>query len=283
MLVDLEASVIAFPFRQTFAPNLHVIGPLPYIGGKNRIARKIVTIFPKHITYVEPFAGGAQVFFRKERSRVEVLNDLYGEIVNFFRVCQQHHDELLRCLKFVLVSREWFERLEKQNPESLTDIQKAVRFFYLRKTCYAGLVRHQNYNYSVVSPSSFNPGRLPKLIEETHQRLQRVQIECLPYEQILERFDRPATLFYLDPPYFGLKLYKFNFSEADFIALEQRLRKLRGKFVLSLNDVPAVRRIFGGFHFREIELAYTAQQSAGKRFAELLITNYETPYPEVKP
>jgi DNA adenine methylase len=282
-LVDLEAGVIGFHPEQTFVSKLQVIGPLPYIGGKNRIAKKIVTIFPKHTTYVEPFAGGAQVFFHKEPSRVEVLNDLYGEIVNFFRVCQQHHEELLRCLKFVLVSRQWFERFEKQEPDSLTDIQRAVRFFYLRKTCYAGLVRHQNYNYSVVSPSSFNPGRLPKLIEETHRRLQRVQIECLPYEQILERFDRPATLFYLDPPYFGLKLYKFNFSEADFITLEQRLRKLRGKFVLSLNDVPAVRRIFGGFHFQEIELAYTAQQSAGKRFAELLITNYAIPEPEVKP
>jgi len=62
-------------------------GPLSYIGGKNRLAKRLIEIFPEHTTYVEAFAGGAQVFFRKEPSRVEVLNDLDGEIVNFFRVC----------------------------------------------------------------------------------------------------------------------------------------------------------------------------------------------------
>jgi len=69
-----------------------MVGPLSYIGGKNRLARQVIEIFPKHTTYVEAFAGGAQVFFHKEPSKVEVLNDLDGEIVNFFRVCQAHHD-----------------------------------------------------------------------------------------------------------------------------------------------------------------------------------------------
>ena len=81
-------------------------GPLAYIGGKRAIATKIIEVFPKHTTYVEAFAGGAQVFFRKEPSKVEVLNDLDGEMVNFYRVCQQHYEELLRYLHFMLVSRQ---------------------------------------------------------------------------------------------------------------------------------------------------------------------------------
>lgn len=254
-------------------------GPIPYVGGKNRIAQAIIEIFPQHTTYAEAFAGGAQVLFHKEPSKVEVLNDLDGEVVNFFRACQQHYEELLRCLRFILVSRTWFELFEKQNPDALTDIQRAARFFVLQKMSYAGLVRHHNYNYSVVGPPSFNPGKLPQLLEKVHERLQRVQIECLPYEEILNRFDRPASLFYLDPPYYGRKLYKFNFAEADFLALNERLLHLRGKFVLSLNDVPEVRRIFRRFHFTEIELAYTAQQTAGKRFRELLITNFRPDKP----
>jgi DNA adenine methylase len=249
-------------------------GPFPYVGGKRRLASQIVEIFPKHTTYIEPFCGGGQVLFHKAPSKVEVINDLYGEVVNFFRVCQLHYEELLRCLRFVLVSRKWYEIFEKQNPDTLTDIQRAARFLYLQKTSYAGLVRHQNYNYSVESPSSFNPGRLPELIENTHKRLQRVQIEQLPYEEILKRFDRKETLFYLDPPYFAKTLYKFNFKEDDFVVLAERLGRLEGKFVLSLNDVPEVRRIFKQFQFREVELAYTAQQTAGKRFHELLITNF---------
>ena len=249
-------------------------GPLSYIGGKNRIANDIIKIFPKHTTYVEPFAGGAQVLFHKEPSRAEVLNDLNQEIVNFFRVCQLHHEEFLRYMRFILVSRQWFALFEAQTPASLTDIQRAARFFYLQKNAYAGLINHPRYAYSVESPRSWNPANLPKLIEDAHQRLARVQIECLPYETILSRFDRPTTLFYLDPPYWGRNLYKFNFSAADFKALEERLRAIQGNFVLSLNDVPEVREIFGRFHFREIEISYTAQQKAGKRYRELLIKNF---------
>jgi DNA adenine methylase len=252
-----------------------VKGPLAYIGGKNRIAKQIIEIFPQHSTYVEAFAGGAQTLFHKEPSTVEVLNDLDSDVVTFFRVCQSHHDELVRYLRFVVISREWFDLLQSQDVKGLTDIQRAARFLYLQKNAYAGLVRKRKLGYSVTGPSRFNPEGIPELIEDAHKRLARVQIEHLPYEQILERYDRPTTLFYLDPPYFGRKLYNFNFSESDFEELAKRIGKLRGNFVLSLNDVPEVRRIFGHFHSREIELAYTAQQKAGKRFRELLITNFK--------
>ncbi len=255
--------------------NDRMAGPLSYIGGKNRIALKIIKIFPQHTTYVEPFAGGAQVFFRKEPSESEVLNDLNDEIVNFFRVCQLHEGEFLRYLQFIVASRTWFALFEGQNPATLTDVQRAVRLFYLQKNAYAGLVRNPRYSYSVLAPKSFNPARVREMIERAHRRLQRTQIECLPYEEILTRFDRPTTLFYIDPPYWGKSLYKFNFGEEDFTKLEERLRAIRGKFVLSINDVPEIREIFRGFHVREIDLCYTAQRAAGKRYAELLITNFE--------
>ena len=196
-----------------------MIGPLPYIGGKNRIAKKIIEIFPAHTTYVEVFAGGAQVLFHKEPSTVEVLNDLDGDVVNFFRICQSHYEELIRYLKFILASRRWFALFEAENPESLTDIQRAARFFYFQKNAFAGLVRRRKYSYAVAGPSSFNPGRIPQLLENVHKRLERVQIECLPYSEILKRFDRPTTLFYLDPPYHGRSLYRFNFTDEDFVKL----------------------------------------------------------------
>lgn len=249
-------------------------GPLSYIGGKNRIAAKIIGFFPQHKTYVEAFAGGAQVLFHKEPSPVEVLNDLDRDVVNFFRVCQSHYEELLRYLRFTIVSRAWFELLQKQEASTLTDVQRAARFLYLQKNAYAGLVNKRKFGYTIVEPSRFNPERLPELLANTHKRLARVQIECLPYQDILRRYDRPTTLFYLDPPYFDRKLYRFNFSENDFEDLAQRLGKLEGKFILSLNDVPEVREIFAKFKMREIDLPYTAQREAGKRFRELLISNF---------
>lgn len=252
-----------------------MVGPLSYIGGKNRLAKQVIALFPKHTTYVEAFAGGAQVFFRKEPSTVEVLNDLDGEIVNFYRVCQNHYEELLRYLRFVLVSRRWFDLFKATDPATLTDIQRAVRKLYLQKNSFASLVLNPIYHRNVVQPPGFNLERLPELIEKTHKRLERVQIECAPYEEILKRYDRKETLFYLDPPYYGIKLYRHNLTPEDFAKLAKHLTKLRGKFVLSLNDVPQVRSIFGRFHIESVALHYTAQKHAGRRYGEVFIRNFQ--------
>jgi len=257
-----------------------MIGPLSYIGGKNRLAKQIISLLPAHTTYVEPFAGGAQVFFHKEPSKVEVLNDLDGEIVNFFRVCQWHYQELVRCLAYCPASRRLHELFAAAAPATLTDIQRAARFFYLQKNSFGGLVVRQRFHYGVIQRPNYNPSRIPETIERAHQRLQRVQIESLPYEQILEKYDRPTTLFYLDPPYWQRKLYRFNLSNQDFLELEQRLHRLKGKFVLSLDDHPEVRKLFRNWRMERTELAYTAQRKTGKRYGELLITNFE-PAPEV--
>ena len=248
-------------------------GPLSYIGGKNRLARHLISLFPQHTTYAEPFAGGAQVFFHKEPSAVEVLNDLNGEIVNFFRVCQWHYEELIRYLKFCVVSRKLYSQLLVTDPHSLTDVQRAGRFFYLQKNCYGGLVLKQNYHYGVTKRPNYTVDRIPQIMQATHERLQGVQIECLPYEEILERYDRPTTLFYLDPPYYDRKLYRFNFSKEDFTVLNERLRKLKGRFILSLNDVPEVRQIFSRFKIRSVMLAYSTAKGSSKRYGEVIISN----------
>jgi len=252
-----------------------MIGPLPYVGGKNRLAKKIISLIPDHITYVEPFAGGAQVLFHKSPSNVEVLNDLNYDIVNFFRVCQWHHEELVRYLRFTLISRRLHELHLKTNPEVLTDVQKAARLFHLQKNSFGGLVIKQAFHYGVTQPSNFNPARIPEIIEQTHRRLARVQIESLPYEVILEKYDRATTFYFLDPPFWGPKLYKFNFEEMDFHALADRLRKIKGKFILSLNDRPEVRNVFRDFQIEDCDIAYTAQARPGKRYKELLIHNYQ--------
>lgn len=251
-----------------------MVGPLPYIGGKNRLATKIISLLPEHTTYVEPFAGGAQVLFHKPPSEVEVLNDLDFDIVNFFRVCQWHYEELVRYLRYCVASRKLHELHVKSNPETLTDIQRAGRFFYLQKNSFGGLVLKQKFHYGVTQPSNYNLARIPEIIERAHHRLQKVQIESLPYEQILERYDRPTTCFYLDPPYWERKLYKFNFTESQFIDMEQRLRVLKGKFILSLDDRPEVRELFAHFQMESVDLAYTAKRDTRARHAEVLITNF---------
>lgn len=238
------------------------------------MCRRIIAAFPAHHTYVEPFAGGAQIFFHKQPSAVEVLNDLDGEIVNFYRTLQWHHEELVRHLRFSIVSRKLFDLLTAVDPRSLTDVQRAARFFYLQKNSFGGRVVRQNYHYSIAKRPNYTPARIPEILLKTHERLSGVQIECLPYETILEKYDSPHTLFYCDPPYFGRELYRFNFSEKDFSLLAERLSRIQGKFVLSLNDTSEVRRLFRPFRIQSFHTSYSAQPKAGKRYGELLITNF---------
>jgi DNA adenine methylase len=251
-----------------------MIGPLAYIGGKNRLASRLVQLFPEHKTYIEPFCGGAQVFFRKDPAQAEILNDLNEDIFNLLRVCQLHHEELIRYLRYAVVSRRWFELFEKTLPETLTDIQRAARFFFLQKNCYGGLVRRRNFCVSVQDNSNYNPETLPELIGRVHERLLHVQLECTPYQDIFRKYDRPFAFFYLDPTYFNKPYYKFNFTEQDYIELAAQLKLLKGKFLMSLNDTPEIRQIFSAFSISTIDLVYTARKNAGKKYTELLISNY---------
>jgi len=250
-------------------------GPLSYVGGKNRFVTKILPLLPKHVTYVEPFAGGAQIFYQKPPSKVEVLNDLDGELVNFYRVCQSHHDELLRYMRFLVVSREWYARLQGTPSESLTDIQRAARYFYLQKSSFGGRVANQSYAIHVVQPPNFSKARLAGVIEATHTRLSRTQIESLPYDKAIEKYDRPTTFYYIDPPYYGVRgLYRFDFEHRDFENLADVLRTIKGKFLLSTNDHPAVRELFADFQMESFSVSYSLQPRAGRRYQELLIKNY---------
>jgi DNA adenine methylase len=119
------------------------------------------------------------------------------------------------------------------------------------------------------------------VLHMAHERLLNVQLECLPYQEIITRYDRPDTFFYLDPPYFGLPHYKFNFTENDYIELAAVLSNLKGRFLLSLNDKPPVRRIFASFKIHSLNFSYSAQRQAGKTYREVLISNYSLPVPTV--
>ncbi len=253
-----------------------MIGPLPYVGGKRRVANAIAALLPPHVTYVEPFAGGAQVFFHKAPSRVEVLNDLDGDVVNFLRVCQHHAEELIRWLRHAVASRALFEWFARLDPAALTDVQRAARFLYLQKNAFGGRTHGRHFHYAVEGRQNYSPVRLPAVLRAAAARLADVQLEQRPYGEVLARYDRPGTCFYLDPPYVRRALYRHNLADADFFALADRLRKIRGAFLLSINDHPVARAAFAGFHCRPLRLPYTASRAVPTA-VELLFANFELP------
>lgn len=168
----------------------------PYVGGKRKPAKHILPLFSDHKTYVEPFCGAAAIFFLKEPSKAEVLNDINGELINLYRVVAHHLEEFYKQFKWALYSRQIFEWEQLKHPHTLTDIQRAVRFMYLQKSSFGGKVAGQSFGAGAGSPAKFNFLSLETELSAAHLRLQRVVIEHRPWAALVEQYDRPDTLFY---------------------------------------------------------------------------------------
>ncbi len=115
----------------------------PYVGGKRILAPEVIKRINAvaHNTYAEPFVGMGGVFFRRTQCpRAEVINDLNGDVANFFRILQRHYVHFMEMLRFQLTSRREFERLIATDPDTLTDLERAARFLYLQKAAFGGKV-----------------------------------------------------------------------------------------------------------------------------------------------
>ncbi len=250
---------------------------LSYMGGKSLLAGKIVSKMPEHTCYCEVFAGAAWLLFRKEESKVEIINDINTDLVTLYRVVKHHLEEFIRYLKWILVARDEFERFKAENPETLTDIQRAVRFYYLLKTGYASRIKNPTFSVAPSGKPRFNLLRIEEELSSVHIRLSRVYVENMHYADLIRRFDRPETLFYVDPPYYGYEDYYGEgiFNREDFKTLRDLLAAIEGKFILSINDMPEIRELYKGFHVEKADTMYTSSKNGNKRVSELLIMNYE--------
>lgn len=230
---------------------------IPWMGGKRKLAKSILPHFPEHVCYVEAFAGGAALFFLKQPSATEVLNDCNNELITLYRVCQHHLEEFVRQFKWSLVSRQMFEWLKMTPVETLTDIQRACRYFYIQKMAFGGKVHGQLFGTSKTHPPRLNLLRLEETLSQAHLRLSRCYIERLDWRKCIEKYDGPDTLFFLDPPYWKCEHYGVPFPWEEYVALSEVLAGLKGKAILTINDHPDVRALFDCFRAQPVETRYT--------------------------
>ncbi|OYR25711.1 DNA adenine methylase [Brucella pseudogrignonensis] len=252
--------------------------PAAYIGGKRQLAKRIcqkIDTIP-HSLYAEPFVGMGGVFFRRTAApRAEFINDRSKDVANLFRILQRHYPQLMDTLRFQITSRSDFERLTVTDPDTLTDLERAARFIYLQRLTFGGKVAGRSFGINYSGSSRFNLTTLAPLLQEVHERLASVVIENLDWQAFIDRYDRPETLFYLDPPYWGTEgVYgKELFGRDQFEILAERLGRIKGWFILSINDVPEIRSIFSAFNIEGVDLTYTAAGGKGKAVKELIIMN----------
>ena len=249
-----------------------------WLGGKSQLARTIIELMPEHKAYVEVFGGAGWVLFKKTPSTIELINDINDDLINLYRVLKYHFEAFLSEYELVLFSRTQFNDFRQQT-KGLTDIQRAVRFYYLLRSAF-GCQLDGSFTYSRDRISRMRLGeRLREHLSSIHQRLENVIIENQSYDYVIKRMDGEQTLFYLDPPYWDCEgVYgKGIWSKDDFYALKNTLDGIKGKFILSLNDVPEVRALFADYQMTHRKIRWTVNTKAAHEAHngnELIITNF---------
>lgn len=263
-------------FEGLFKPIPGTRSPIAWQGGKSRLVAQILPMVPAHDTYCEAFAGAAWMLFRKPQSKVEIINDINRDLVNLYRIVKHHLDELVRQFRWLLCSRSEFERFMQTPAETLTDIHRAVRFYYLMRNGYSGKVTGQTFGYALTAPPRFNLLRVEEDLSAAHVRLSQVYVENQPWSRMLERYDSARTFFYLDPPYYGCEddYGKGLFARAEFERMAGQLAGIAGRFIVSLNDKPEVRAIFKAFEIRSVTTRYSMDLNARGSVREVLIGNW---------
>jgi DNA adenine methylase len=261
--------------------------PIRWVGGKSRLRKHIIPLIPDHTCYVEPFAGAAWVLFGKAPSPVEVINDIDQELVNFFGVLKHKPEELIRAFEWELVSRTEFERLAELDPSTLNDVERAHRFYYLIMAGWGGELDYPRFQTSISDGGHGNRliGALKHLRQRlypVYERLRTVIIEDLKWEDCVDRYDRPKTFMYVDPPYpqNGCN-YKYNMQDwKDHRQLAIRLAESRCKWILSSYDVPEMRQMYEGYNIIPIQSysGMNAKKHSAERVLnrEILIANFDT-------
>lgn len=253
--------------------------PIKWVGSKRQLRKQITDIFPEHTCYVEPFLGGGSIFFWKEKSNVEIINDYDDHIVNFFKVLRDDKEKLLDKIENTLVSRTLFLEYRQSNWLELDSIERAFRFYYIVKSSFGGLWRF-NQDGECNSPfaGSPSPKARPTIytknsletVKKAHKRLQDAVIECDDYRNIVERYDKPDTLFFLDPPYDTEYTYGVSF---DYDELLEVCKNIKGKFILTLNG--EMQGKFKEFNIVETSVNYSVTSKSGDNTKkEIIITNY---------
>ncbi|MEM2991554.1 MAG: DNA adenine methylase [Halobacteria archaeon] len=271
---------------------MEINSPFRYAGGKFYARKLIMRYIPPHSCYIEPFAGGASIFFAKPKVEYNWLNDLDEELMNCFIHIRDYPEKMIERLKHEKASKErhyYYKNVYKPQ----TDLDRAVRWFYLNRTSYSGIMNMQNCFWGYGDKYSMRPENWPRNIRRASKKLQGVKLTAWDFEPVIDQAPDGAFLF-VDPPYFNAdqdKFYNPTFTREDHLRLCRVLKKhsKRLKFLLTYDNTPEVKKLYyWAKEIHEQEWYYTINRTddqkngskrKGKRYKgqEIFILNYDSP------
>lgn len=250
--------------------NVPRVAPFAWVGGKSKLADKIIKEFPEHQRYIEVFGGALNVFYRKPRSKIEVVNDINSDLVNLHLQIQKRPQSLHLYLNRIFVSREMFTRIKTKALHPRNDIERAAFYYYLLTQSFGS----KGTDFAMPRGSKPRVRNLDRDFRVWSKRLQGVCIENMDFKKLIELYDHPDTLFYLDPPYIGTESYyktPSGFNIDQHIALAEMLKGIKGRFVLSYNDCEVVRDLYKDYEIIEGSTLYSLRGGSQKQAKEVII------------
>jgi DNA adenine methylase len=234
-------------------------------GGKSRHLKHLLPHIPEGAGYIEAFAGGCALLLAKPKSKLEVVNDINSDLINLYRCVANHPDELARKLQELPpASRQQVDRTRQllQTRGVLTDIQRAALFLHLNKTSFGG----SGTSVAVVrSPSNYPWIGTEALVERVRafqKRFDRVVIEQLDYQRLLQTYDHPGNFIFLDPPYGVSEIKNYDgWDEEQLITFRDNVAALQSRWIVTLDDSPINRSLWQG---HDIEFLRTRNGSGNQ-------------------
>ena len=261
--------------------DIRVKTPFRYAGGKYYALKYLLPYINaiSHDEFREPFVGGGSVFFGKHRVNRNVINDVDEELINIYRIIQNASslEQLVSMFDGEIATKERHAIVRDMVPSN--DIERAFKYYYINRTSYSGIMKKPAWGYR--DDKSSPPHRWANMLYKAHEKLQDTEIYSKDFsEVILEPTDSKSVLMYLDPPYFEAdqkRAYKNHFLVEDHERLCELLKKTPHTFLLSYDDIPAIREMYAWANIYPLTWNYNTSNLKGqsrKLGQELLITNF---------
>ena len=254
---------------------------IPYYGGKYGLSKQLVPLLQPHNRYIEVFFGGGSMFFRKNKAKYNVLNDLHNDLVNLYITLIDDYDEFYRYTKYLLKSRTLHDNFRKEIHDiqyiDIPDPKRAAKYYYVIKCAF----NHTAFN-ALSKDADWNVQMLHDL-DESRKRLDNTTIENMDFRKLFEKYPaEEGDMWYLDPPYVKATerhdYYLHSFTRDDHTDLFDVCNQIHdngGKFMVSYDNRDIIRKMYWKYYIKEIPIQYAGQLHNKDTKIELVITNYK--------
>lgn len=247
---------------------------LRWPGGKTRMLKTILPMIPPHVCYCEPFFGGGAVLFAKEKSSVEVINDINGDLISLYRNIQFHLPAIIQEIEWLFSSRKNLHDFIAQ--PGLTELQRAARFLLVNRTSFGSDMRSFGVVKTKGGGVGFDRHRIGDLMGAAHERLNGVVIENVSYQRCFANYDSTNSFFFIDPPYQNATNGGYlPWDEKQLAKFRHDVSRLKGRWIVTLNDSEFIRGLFDGCNLIPVKTqnrATNVRSHAHLTFSELIIT-----------